>query len=66
MRTLQRNGIGSEFVSFSKERSTGFMLKSKVSTGDPEDLLFPQRFGGVASSKEDADRMDFSATVLCT
>lgn len=32
VRTLQRNGIGSEFVSFSKERSTGFMLKSKVST----------------------------------
>lgn len=40
VRTLQRNGIGSEFVSFSKERSTGFMLKSKVSTGDPKIFYF--------------------------
>ena len=50
VRTLQRNGIGSEFVSFSKERSTGFMLKSKVSTGSAASTL----------SKEDVDRMDFS------
>ena len=60
VRTLQRNGIGSEFVSFSKERSTGFMLKSKVSTGDPKIFYF--RTGSAAStlSKEDVDRMDFS------
>ena len=60
VRTLQRNGIGSEFVSFSKERSTGFMLKSKVSTGDPK--IFHFRKGSAAStlSKEDVDRMDFS------
>ena len=60
VRTLQRNGIGSEFVSFSKERSTGFMLKSKVSTGDPKIFYFRKGSAASTLSKEDADRMDFS------
>lgn len=60
VRTLQRNGIGSEFVSFSKERSTGFMLKSKVSTGDPKIFYFRKGSAASTLSKEDVDRMDFS------
>ena len=60
LRTLQRNGIGSEFVSFSKERSTGFMLKSKVSTGDPKIFYFRKGSAASTLSKEDVDRMDFS------
>ena len=60
VRTLQRNGIGSEFVSFSKERSTGFMLKSKVSTGDPKIFYFRKGSASSTLSKEDVDRMDFS------
>ena len=60
VRTLQRNGIGSEFVSFSKERSTGFMLKSKVSTGDPQIFYFRKGSAASTLSKEDVDRMDFS------
>ena len=60
VRTLQRNGIGSEFVSFSKERSTGFMLKSKVSTGDPKIFYFLKGSAASTLSKEDVDRMDFS------
>ena len=57
VRTLQRNGIGSEF---SKERSTGFMLKSKVSTGDPKIFYFRKGSAASTLSKEDVDRMDFS------
>ena len=53
VRTLQRNGIGSEFVSFSKERSTGFMLKSKVSTGDPKIFYFRKGSAASTLSKED-------------
>ena len=60
VRTLQRNGIGSEFVSFSKERSTVFMLKSKVSTGDPKIFYFRKGSAASTLSKEDVDRMDFS------
>ena len=60
VRTLQRNGIGSELVSFSKERSTGFMLKSKVSTGDPKIFYFRKGSAASTLSKEDVDRMDFS------
>ena len=60
VRTLQGNGIGSEFVSFSKERSTGFMLKSKVSTGDPKIFYFRKGSAASTLSKEDVDRMDFS------
>ena len=60
VRTLQRNGIGSEFVSFSKERSTGFMLKSKVSTGDPKIFYFRKGSAASTLSKVDVDRMDFS------
>ena len=60
VRTLQRNGIGSEFVSFSKERSTGFMLKSKVSTGDPKIFYFRKGSAASTLSKEDVDLMDFS------
>lgn len=60
VRTLQRNGIGSEFVSFSKERSTGFMLKSKVSTGDPKIFYFRKGSAASTLSKEDVDRIDFS------
>ena len=60
VRTLQRNGIGSEFVSFSKERFTGFMLKSKVSTGDPKIFYFRKGSAASTLSKEDVDRMDFS------
>ena len=57
VRTLQRNGIGSEFAN---ERSTGFMLKSKVSTGDPKIFYFRKGSAASTLSKEDVDRMDFS------
>ncbi|MEI3191706.1 MAG: PfkB family carbohydrate kinase [Lachnospiraceae bacterium] len=43
-----------------KERSTGFMLKSKVSTGDPKIFYFRKGSAASTLSKEDVDRMDFS------
>lgn len=37
---LNENKIGSEFVSFSDERPTGFMLKGRTSVGDPDIFYF--------------------------
>ena len=65
VRTLQRNGIGSEFVSFSKERSTGFMLKSKVSTGIRRSSSAKVR-RRLPSPKRMWIGWIFPATVLCT
>ncbi|SBW10795.1 2-dehydro-3-deoxygluconokinase [uncultured Eubacteriales bacterium] len=57
---LGKNGIGSEFVSYSEERPTGFMLKSKVSTGDPEIFYFRKNSAASTLSNADVDRLDFS------
>lgn len=57
---MRENGIGSEFITYSDERTTGFMLKSKVSQGDPEIAYF--RKGSAASfiSRKDVESLDFS------
>lgn len=60
VKVLGDNGIGSEFVSYSAERSTGFMLKGKVSVGDPEIFYFRKGSAASTLSKEDVDRVDFS------
>lgn len=59
-RTLNENGIDNSLVIYTKERRTGFMLKSKVSKGDPEIFYF--RAGSAAStlSEEDVEKIDFS------
>ncbi len=59
-RTLNENGIDNSLVIYTKERRTGFMLKSKVSNGDPEIFYF--RAGSAAStlSEEDVEKIDFS------
>lgn len=50
---LNENKIGNEFVSFSDTHKTGFMLKSKVSKGDPDIFYF--RAGSAASTLSVAD-----------
>lgn len=59
-RTLNENGIDNSLVIYTKERRTGFMLKSKVSKGDPEIFYF--RAGSAAStlSEEDVEKIDFT------
>lgn len=58
-RTLRENRIEDQLVIFTKERRTGFMLKSKVSKGDPEIFYF--RAGSAAStlSEKDVEKIDF-------
>ena len=60
VRSLQHNGIGTEFISFSNDKVTGFMLKSRVSKGDPEIFYFRKDSAASTLSKEDVDCIDFS------
>lgn len=60
VRVLGENGIGSEFVRYSADRSTGFMLKSKVHSGDPEIFYFRRGSAASALSADDVDGVDFS------
>ena len=58
---LNENDIGNEFVSWSDEKRTGFMLKGRVHAGDPPIFYF--RAGSAAStlSPKDVENIDFSA-----
>ena len=58
---LNENGIRNEFVSWSDEKRTGFMLKGRVHAGDPPIFYF--RAGSAAStlSPQDVENVDFSA-----
>lgn len=60
VQTLKENGIGNEFVHLSKDRPTGFMLKSKVRKGDPEIFYFRKGSAASALSRADVERIDFS------
>ncbi|MBF1684648.1 MAG: sugar kinase, partial [Selenomonas sp.] len=57
---LNENGIGNEFVSWSDEKRTGFMLKGRVHAGDPPIFYF--RAGSAAStlSPKDVENVNFS------
>jgi Sugar kinases, ribokinase family len=57
---LDKNKIGTGLVSWSKDRSTGFMLKSRVSKGDPEIFYFRKNSAASTMNKEDVDMVDFS------
>ncbi len=57
---MNENGIGSEFISYSDSRTTGFMLKSKVSKGDPEIFYFRKGSAASVISRNDVEKLDFS------
>lgn len=56
---LNKNKIGNEFVAWSDTKKTGFMLKGRVSQGDPDIFYF--RAGSAAStlSVEDVEKIRF-------
>ena len=56
---LNENKIGNEFVAWSDTKKTGFMLKGRVSQGDPDIFYF--RAGSAAStlSVEDVEKIRF-------
>lgn len=58
--TLNQNNIGSEFITFSKERSTGFMLKGRTSIGDPDIFYFRKNSAASTLSVTDVEKIDLS------
>ncbi len=58
--SIKANGIDSSLVKFSDTERTGFMLKGKVSKGDPQIFYF--RAGSAASTlnEKDVEAIDFS------
>ena len=61
VRVLEENKIGSEFVSFSSERPTGFMLKGRTSHGDPDIFYFRKDSAASTLSEADVEKIDMSA-----
>ncbi len=58
--TMKQNKIETSLITFSEERTTGFMLKSKVSSGDPEIYYYRKNSAASSISKQDIDQIDFS------
>lgn len=59
-RTLENNGIDNSLVRYTTERTTGFMLKSKVTKGDPEIFYFRKGSAASTLSVEDVEQVDFT------
>lgn len=57
---MGENHIGTDFVQFTRDHSTGFMLKSRVNTGDPEIFYFRRNSAASTLSPEDVEHIDFS------
>lgn len=59
-RTLRNNHIDDNNVLYTTERTTGFMLKSKVTKGDPEIFYFRKGSAASTLSGADVEHIDFS------
>lgn len=59
-KVMNQNEIGTELVSWSKERSTGFMLKSMTAAGDPDIFYFRKNSAASSVTCGDIDRLDLS------
>lgn len=57
---LKQNKIGSEFVTFSKEKSTGFMLKGRTSVGDPDIFYFRKNSAASTLNETDVEKIDLT------
>lgn len=59
--TMQAEGISTELIRFSEDRFTGFMLKSKVSKGDPAIFYFRRNSAASTLSTADIEALDLSS-----
>ncbi len=57
---MKEIGIDTSLVTYSETHKTGFMLKSKVATGDPDIYYFRKDSAASTIRKEDIDRIDFT------
>lgn len=59
-KVMNQNGISTELVSWSKEHSTGFMLKSMTAAGDPDIFYFRKNSAASSLGPADIDRLDLT------
>lgn len=59
VKVMNQNGISTDTISYSKERSTGFMLKSTVETGDPEIFYFRKNSAASTFCIKDIENVNF-------
>lgn len=60
VKTMKQNRIGTSLITYSDDRSTGFMLKGKTSHGDPETFYFRKNSAVSTISVEDVEKVDLS------
>lgn len=61
---LNKEGIGTEFISFDSVYKTGIMMKSKVSKGDPVTSYYRKGSAFSHMSAEDIDKIDLKGVKL--
>lgn len=61
---IEKENIGSDFISYSDTYQTGLMLKSKVSEGDPVTAYYRKSSAFTTLSKENIAGIDFSKVKL--
>lgn len=60
IRMMGDNGISTDLISFSRERTTGFMLKSRVDQGNPEIYYYRKHSAASTLCPQDVLDLDFS------
>lgn len=60
VKTMEANGISTELITYSDDRTTGFMLKSMVDTGDPEIYYYRKNSAASTLCGRDVENLDFS------
>lgn len=58
--TMKKNGISSDYITISDTNTTGYMLKSKAVTGDPEIYYYRKNSAASKVCRSDIDKIDFS------
>ena len=61
---LDREGIGTEFITFDFQNKTGMMLKSKVSVGDPVTAYYRKGSAFSYMNAEDIEKIDLEGVKL--
>lgn len=60
IKVMNENGISTELIIHTDERTTGFMLKSMVETGDPEIFYYRKNSAASTLCGKDVENLDFS------
>lgn len=60
VKIMNKNDISTELITFTDDRTTGFMLKSMVEAGDPEIFYYRKNSAASTLCGKDVENLDFS------